>query len=187
MPCIHFTNPFSSHHKTNNNNKNNIKLNVDNEKKNKKQNKEIKKSICSNKEININTEFEINKGNKIEKENEKEDIKLNISNLEIDIEKMNIEVDEESNIKKENPKHIHKNIKSFIEFNNNLSFKLVAENYKNSPSYMLALCPQLFRGNNNKNNINENYKVNDAISEELESDTLTSKNNSKFSQKKKKF
>ena len=41
---------------------------------------------------------------------------------------------------------------------------------------MLALCPKLYMGFNKKKIIKENYAVNDAISEEMDSDTLTPKN-----------
>ena len=126
--------------------------------------------------INFNNIFDSNSENNII-ENEDDDINLNISNLEIDIEHMNDETDEDHNSKIENPiRNIHQNFKSFIQFNNNLSFKLAAEKSKNTPSYMLALCPKLYMGFNKKKIIKENYAVNDAISEEMDSDTLTPKN-----------
>ena len=168
LPCIPFSNPFTSKNK--NKNSNNKKENNESIKENK--NKKIKKEILENNIINDYIE------NKDEDEDEdEEDVKLNISNLDVDIEQMNDEVIEENNSKNEiQIRNINKNYKSFIQFNNNLSIKLAAEKSKNTPSYLLALCPKLYMGFNKKNKIIDNYAVNDAISEEMESDTLTPKN-----------
>ena len=170
LPCIPFSNPFSNKNKFSNNiNANEVNENL----KENKNNKKIEKEIIEN---NIFNDDE----NK-DKDEDEEDVKLNISNLDIDVDQMNDEIGEESNSKNELPLQLnninnHYNFKSFIQFNNNLSIKLAAEKSKNTPSYLLALCPKLYMGYNKKNKIIENYAVNDAISEEMESDTLTPKN-----------
>ena len=175
LPCIPFSNPFSK------NNTNNTNHNLDiNEK------KEINKDKDNTKNNNKKNYFNqglllnnVNDNNIIENENdEQEDIKLNISNLEIDIETINDKLEEEQQSSKiDSPiRNFDHTFKSFIQFNNNLSFKLAAEKAKNTPSYMLALCPKLYMGFNKKKIIKENYAVNDAISEEMDSDTLTPKN-----------
>jgi hypothetical protein len=160
LPCIPFSNPFSNKNKySNNNNTNEI---IENLKEN-KNNKKIQKEIIEN---NIFNDDE-------NKDEDEEDVKLNISNLDIDVEQMNDEMGEEINSKNELPLQLDNinnncNCKSFIQFNNNLSIKLAAEKSKNTPSYLLALCPKLYMGYNKKNKIIENYAVNDAISEEME-------------------
>ena len=186
LPCISFSNPFTKQHKNNISNNNPININnqnaIDSKEKekiskttqNKTNVKEIPEKNILN-EYNSNAFSSNNEKNMVE--NEEEDVKINISNLEIDIEQMNDEVSEDCNKKSEIPiTNVHQQSKSFIQFNNNLSFKLAAEKSKNTPSYMLALCPKLFMGQNKKKMIKENYEVNDAISEEMESDTLTPKN-----------
>jgi hypothetical protein len=167
LPCIPFSNPFSK------NNTIDANHDLDNNTKN-----EIPQNINKN---NINQDLILgnsNDHNNIIENEDEEDIKLNISNLEIDIENINDKAEEEANSSKsENPiTNIHQSFNSFIQFNNNLSFKLAAEKTKNTPSYMLALCPKLYMGLNKKKIIKENYAVNDAISEEMDSDTLTPKN-----------
>ena len=85
-----------------------------------------------------------------------------LSNLDIDLNQMNEDIEE---------KNIQKNYKnSFIQFNNNLSLKLAAEKSNNTPSYMLALCPKLMLTKNKKDLIKESYAVNEPISEEIDSD-----------------
>ena len=198
LPCIPFSNPFSNKGNSNinnNSNNNNINITETNEKneinKNNKNNNNNKKEVLENNFFSENSKFNIIDDNKEENEPEEEDVKLNISNLEIDIEQMNEETNKESKQKNEIPvKNIQKNYKSFIQFNNNLSFKLAVEKSKNTPSYILALCPNLFRGINKKKIIKENYAVNDAISEEMDSDTLTpknSKNKNSFDEKNTKY
>ena len=186
LPCIPFSNPFTKHHKNNIPNNNPINTNNQNSNDNKEKEKisKINQNKANVKEIpeknilngNNNNAFSSNNEKNVI-ENEEEDVKINISNLEIDIEQMNDEVSEDCIKKSEIPiTNVHPQNKSFIQFNNNLSFKLAAEKSKSTPSYMLALCPKLFMGQNKKNKIKENYEVNDAISEEMESDTLTPKN-----------
>ena len=108
-----------------------------------------------------------------------ENIELNISNLEPDFEKMNedefITRNDILSIKTLTSnefarKCLISKTKSFIKFNNNLTARVVAH-YTNisTPSYMMALCPELIVKSN------KNYKVNDAISEEMESETFTPK------------
>ena len=41
---------------------------------------------------------------------------------------------------------------------------------------MLALCPKLFLGENKKKLIQENYAVNEPISEEIDSESITPRN-----------
>ena len=77
-----------------------------------------------------------------------------------------------SNLNEFAKKYLSSKSKSFIKFNNNLTARVAANNSKNSPSYMLALCPELLDGFDKKNIIKDNYAVTDAISEEMESDTL---------------
>ena len=202
LPCIPFSNPFSNKKHNNINNNSNVNVTENNEKNeitknpqnnNNKNKKEVLENNFFNDNLKINSNiFDSNsKNNKVENEPEEEDVKLNISNLEIDIDQMNDEVDEDNSPKNEiQIKSIHKNYKSFIQFNNNLSFKLAVEKSKNTPSYILALCPNLFKGLNKKKIIKENYAVNDAISEEMDSDTLTpknSKNKNSFDEKNTKY
>ena len=85
--------------------------------------------------------------------NEEENVELNISNLEIDINQINndsnyIQNEDELAMSGENSnefakKYLTSKSKSFIKFNNNLTARVAAHNLKNSPSYMLALCPEL--------------------------------------------
>ena len=162
LPCIPFSNPFTKHHKNSISNNNPININsqnaIDNNEKEKiTKNAQKKLNVKELPEKNILNENNSNafspNNEKNIIENEEEDVKINISNLEIDIEQMNDEVNEDCNKKSEIPiVNVHQQSKSFIQFNNNLSFKLAAEKSKNTPSYMLALCPKLFMGQNKKKN-----------------------------------
>ena len=116
--------------------------------------------------------------------NEEEDnVELNISNLELDINQFDTEnnnniQNDDFNLLNENAnefakKYLSTKSKSFIKFNNNLTARVAAQGQKSSPSYMLALCPELIENCDKKNMIRENYAVTDAISEEIESDTFT--------------
>ena len=194
LPCISFSNPFTN--KNNNiniteNSEKNIKhvrsLNIDNNYDLKKRQLLMEKNYLENLDI-INVFKDNNDNNTNEEpEKEEEDVKLNISNLDIDINQIDEEL-EERNIQKNN-----KN--SFIQFNNNLSLKLAAEKSNNTPSYMLALCPKLFLTKNKKDLIKENYAVNEPISEEVDSDSKTPRqskikysleeNNTKYTTKEK--
>ena len=92
--------------------------------------------------------------------NEEENVQLNISNLEIDINQINSQSNNTQNedelaMSGVNPnefarKYLSSKSKSFIKFNNNLTERVAANSLKNSPSYMLALCPELFEGLNKK-------------------------------------
>ena len=173
LPCIPFSNPFTNNNNNINiteNNEKNIKhvrsLNIDNNYDLKKKQLLMEKNYLDNLDI-INV-FKDNAINDEDAEKDEEDFKLNISNLDIEINQIDEEL-EERNIQKN-----HKN--SFIQFNNNLSLKLAAEKSKNNtPSYMLALCPKLFLTKNKKDLIKENYAVNEPISEEVDSDSKTPK------------
>ena len=175
LPCIPFANPFS-----NNNNNNNITDN--NEKKlnhvnslniNNKSNEMRKKFMLMEKNYRDNLDIiNVFQENDNIEETEKEDnenVKLNISDLDIDLNQINQDL-EERNVNQNNKKS------SFIQFNNNLSLKIASEKSNNTPSYMLALCPKLFLTKNKKDLIKENYAVNEPISEEVDSDSKTPKN-----------
>ena len=175
LPCIPFANPFN-----NNNNNNNITDN--NEKKlnhvnslniNNKSNEMRKKFILMEKNYRENLDiinvFQDNENNEESEKEDDENVKLNISDLDIDLNQMNQDLEE---------RNLQQNYKksSFIQFNNNLSLQLATEKSNNTPSYMLALCPKLFLTKNKKDLIKENYAVNEPISEEVDSDSKTPKN-----------
>ena len=122
--------------------------------------------------------------------NEEENVELNISNLEIDINEINndnnyIQNEDElvmsgSHSNEFAKKYLSSKSKSFIKFSNNLTARVAARNLKNSPSYILALCPELLERFDKKNVIRDNYAVTDAISEEMESDTFTPRQSEKM-------
>ena len=128
--------------------------------------------------------------NKNNNNEEDENVELNISNLEIDMNQTNndnnyVQNEEELTMSGANSnefakKYLSSKSKSFIKFNNNLTARVAAHSLKNSPSYMLALCPELLDGNDKKNIIRDNYAVTDAISEEMESDTFTPRQSEKI-------
>ena len=184
LPCIPFSNPFSYNNKNNNiteNNEKNIRhiksLNINN-RYNKKNKENLENNYLENLDI-MNAFKTNNESDKTEKDNE-ENVKLNISNLDIDIEDIDDDLDELNPKIELNSFPIttsHPNYKkSFIQFNNNLSLKIASEKTKNTPSYMLALCPKLFLGENKKKLIQENYAVNEPISEEIDSESITPRN-----------
>ena len=125
-------------------------------------------------------------------DNDEENVELNISNLEIDINQINNDdncgqnEDETamsgSNSNEFAKKYLSSKSKSFIKFNNNLKGRVAAQSSKNSPSYILALCPELLENPDKKNAIKNNYAVTDAISEEMESDTFTPRQTEKFNE-----
>ena len=145
-------------------------------------------SVIINEDYNENNSINENKDNN--NEDEEENVELNISNLEIDINQINndnnyVENEDElvmqgSNSNEFAKKFLASKSKSFIKFNNNLTSRVAAHNLKNSPSYMLALCPELIEGLNKKNIIRDNYAVTDAISEEMESETFTPRQSEKI-------
>ena len=145
-----------------------------------------------NKNINYQNNEIINRNEKIilnpfleneKSENENSEIEVNISDLECNIEieknedkKNNNIIDISSSEYAKN--YCHSYCKSFIHLNNNLVAKAALQKEKNTPSYILALCPEILRKNiNNKEIICENYAVDDAINEENEIETP---NKSKF-------
>ena len=141
----------------------------------------------------INEDYNENKNTNENVDNNNEDeenVELNISNLEIDINQINndtnfVQNEDElvmsgSNSNEFAKKYLSSKSKSFIKFNNNLTARVAAHSLKNSPSYMLALCPELLDGFNKKNIIKDNYAVTDAISEEMESDTFTPRQSEKI-------
>ena len=178
IPSIPFANPFNYK----NNNINNItdnngkkvkhvrSLNIDNNCDLKKKQMYLEKNYLENLDI-INV-FQDNYSNEATNKEDEEDVKLNISNLDVDLNQI------EEDLEEKNTHKIYKN--SFIQFNNNLSLKLAAEKAKNTSSYMLALCPKLFLTKNKKDFIKENYSVNEPISEEVDSDSKTPKNKYSF-------
>ena len=101
--------------------------------------------------------------------NEEINVELNISNLEIDINQINndsnyVQNEDELAMLGENSnefakKYLSSKLKSFIKFNNNLTIKVAANNLKNTPSYMLALCLEFIENFDKKNIIYDNYAV----------------------------
>ena len=142
-------------------------------------------SVIINEEYNENNNIFDNRDN-----NEEENVELNISNLEIDINEINnnknyIQNEDElvmsgSHSNEFAKKYLSSKSKSFIKFSNNLTARVAAHNLKNSPSYILALCPELLDQFDKKNIIRDNYAVTDAISEEMESDTFTPRQSEKL-------
>ena len=145
-------------------------------------------NIENNNSIIIN-ETDEEKKDLLNNEDDSNNVELNISNLEIDID----EINSESNIQNEDDlvtsgqnsnefakKYLSSKSKSFIKFSNNLTARVAANNTKNSMSYMLALCPDLLGGVDKKNLIKENYAVTDAISEDIEAENFTPRQSEKF-------
>ena len=165
----------------NNDNNNNMEIKSDENEKN--------NSVIIN-EDEDNNKNENNNNDDNNNNNEEENVELNISNLEIDINQINndsnyIQNEDELAMSGENSnefakKYLSSKSKSFIKFNNNLTARVAAHNLKNSPSYMLALCPELLENYDKKNIICDNYAVTDAISEEMESDTFTPRQSEKI-------
>ena len=137
-------------------------------------------SVIINENYNENN---ITVENNENKNNEEENVELNISNLEIDINQINndnnyIQNEDElvmsgANSNEFAKRYLSSKSKSFIKFNNNLTARVAAHSLKNSPSYMLALCPELLDVFDKKNLIRDNYAVTDVISEEMDSETFT--------------
>ena len=121
----------------------------------------------------INFENENSTNNNYNNENE---VEVNISNLDCEIDGENnnneIEINYSSNEFAKN--FLNSNSKSFISFNNNLVFKAAVQKEKNTPSYIFALCPELLN-NKNKEIISENYAVKDTIKEENENEISNQK------------
>ena len=130
IPSIPFANPFNYK----NNNINNItdnngkkvkhvrSLNIDNNYDLNKKQKYLEKNYLENLDI-INV-FQDNYSNEATNKEDEEDVKLNISNLDVDLNQI------EEDLEEKNTHKIYKN--SFIQFNNNLSLKLAAEKAKNT-------------------------------------------------------
>ncbi len=150
--------------------------------------------LKKNQDLNNNSNIENNYINKnllslnlfYEKEIENEEQffeekEVNISNINCNINELN----NEESIKFNNlindissseyaKKFCSSKLKSFIQLNNNLIAKNKIKN--NSPSYLLALFPEILK---NKNFISSNYTVNEIIKEENEIENLTKENNEK--------
>ena len=119
-----------------------------------------------------------------EKENEEEiceEKELNISDINCNIYDLNNEESIKFNniINDISSSEYAKNfcsskLKSFIQLNNNLIAKNKIK--KNSPSYLLALFPEMLK---NKKISSSNYTVNEIIKEENEIENLTKENNEK--------
>ena len=142
--------------------------------------------INQNEQIILNP-FSIDENEK--SENDNSDVEVNVSDLDcnIEIDNNNNDID---NLKaftdissKEYAKNFcHSSSKSFVHLNNNLVARAAAQNEKNTPSYLLALCPEILRKNvNNKDIISENYAVDDAINEENEIETPNKSKNINYS------
>ena len=119
-------------------------------------------------------------------ENENSDVEVNISDLDCKVDET-IKEDEDLKIitntsSSEYAKSFcHSSSKSFIHLNNNLVARAAAQNDKNTPSYILALCPEILKKSiNNKEIISENYAVDNAINEENEIETPNKSNNNHF-------
>ena len=187
FPCISFCNPFT-------NNNNNININENNG----KNLKQVKSMNINNNnfdmgknhiqmEKNYLENFDIINVFKDNENIEEADNILNISNLDNDFDQIDEEL-EEINIQ-QYP------VKSFIQFNNNLSLKLSLKKSRITPSYKLALYPKLFLTKKIKDIIKENYEVKEPIFEEVDSYSKTPKtsknkisfeeNNTKYSTKDK--
>ena len=115
-----------------------------------------------------------------EKENENlinEDKEINISDIDCNINEENNDNNNNKGIINPSSKEYAKNfcssnLKSFIQLNNNLIAH--NKNKKNTPSYLLALCPDSLKNNKKSSS---NYMVNETIKEENEIEVLTKENN----------
>ena len=163
--------------------------NIINDKYNENESNSNDENIKNDNSIIINEMEEENNINNDENEDKNDSKELNISNLEIDINEIKEEnstqnIDyltlSESNSNEFAKKYLSSKSKSFIKFNNNLTARVAAHSINNSPSYMLALCPELLGGVDKKKLIKENYVAADAISEEIESDMLTPRQSEKI-------
>jgi hypothetical protein len=116
----------------------------------------------------------------------KENVELNISNLDNSVE-IHEDVDDTTMNNNNNNgvdlKQIiskyHAKSKSFIQLNNNLVARAAVDNKKNTQSYMMALCPELFNNSINRISVNYDVELDDIIKEEneLENNNYNSNNN----------
>ena len=141
-------------------------------------NSNIENNYINNNLLSLNLFYEKEIENEEQFFEEKE---VNISNINCNINELN----NEESIKFNNlindissseyaKKFCSSKLKSFIQLNNNLIAKNKIKN--NSPSYLLALFPEILK---NKNFISSNYTVNEIIKEENEIENLTKENNEK--------
>ena len=141
----------------------------------------LNNSNNTNKSANIIIPFK----NSVELNEFSDDIEINISDLDCNINDIN-QNDINDHIKcYSNPSSSEyaknfcsSNSKSFILLNNNLIAKAATEKEKNTNSYLLALYPELMSSKNKEKNF-DNYYVDDVIKEDIENENpLKQDNNS---------
>ena len=164
------------------------------QKRNKKINLEKKRiheilnnSNNTNKSSNIIIPFK----NSVELNEFSDDIEINVSDLDCNIDNLN-----QNNINDHmkcysNPSSSEyaknfcsSNAKSFILLNNNLIAKAATEKEKNTNSYLLALYPELMSSKNKEKNF-DNYYVDDVIKEEIENENPLKQDNNSIDNNKK--
>ena len=126
-------------------------------------------------QFSINTLLENNENEYVNLMNE--DKEINISDIDCNINELNNDDNNNKIIFDTSSKEYAKNfcssnLKSFIQLNNNLIAH--NKNKKNTPSYLLALCPDSLKNNKKSSS---NYMVNETIKEENEIEVLTKENN----------
>ena len=126
-------------------------------------------------QFSINTLLENNENEYVNLMNE--DKEINISDIDCNINELNNDDNNNKIIIDTSSKEYAKNfcssnLKSFIQLNNNLIAH--NKNKKNTPSYLLALCPDSLKNNKKSSS---NYMVNETIKEENEIEVLTKENN----------
>ena len=112
----------------------------------------------------------------------KENVELNISNLDNSVE-IHEDVDD-TTVNNNNNNGVdlkqiiskyHAKSKSFIQLNNNLVARAAVDNKKNTQSYMMALCPELFNNSINRISVNYDVELDDIIKEENELEIFNGK------------
>ena len=164
------------------------------QKRNKKINLEKKRiheilnnSNNTNKSSNIIIPFK----NSVELNEFSDDIEINVSDLDCNINDLN-QNDLNDHIKcYSNPSSSEyaknfcsSNAKSFILLNNNLIAKAAKKKKKNTNSYLLALYPDLMSSKNKEKNF-DNYYVDDVIKEEIENENPLKQDNNSIDNNKK--
>ena len=147
----------------------------------------LNNSNNTNKSSNIIIPFK----NSVELNEFSDDIEINVSDLDCNIDNLN-QNDINDHMKcYSNPSSSEyaknfcsSNAKSFILLNNNLIAKAATEKEKNTNSYLLALYPDLMSSKNKEKNF-DNYYVDDVIKEEIENENPLKQDNNSIDNNKK--